>query len=54
MAPEATTLPANVGDTRDAGSIPELERSLEEEKNPTDRGASGLQNMQPQRLGHDE
>ena len=55
-------LPANAGDARNAGSIPELGISLGIGngnplqhpclKNPMDRRACGLQSMRLQRVGH--
>ena len=54
---------ANAGHAGDVGSIPGLGRSsggghgnpLQYSclKNPTDRGACGLQSMESQRVGHD-
>ena len=56
-------LPANAGDSGDAGSIPGLGRSpggvhgnpleLSGLKNPMDRGAWGATSVGPQRVGHD-
>ena len=56
-------LPANAGDTRDVGSIPESGRSLEEEmathssilawKIPWTEEPGGLQSMGLQRVRHD-
>ena len=63
VALEVKNLPAKVGHTRDAGSIPELKRSLEKEKAtcsrilarriPQREEPGGLQHMEPQRSGHD-
>ena len=56
-------LPANAGDTRDVGSVPESGRShggghgnplqYSSQQNPMDRGPGRLQSMRSQRVGHD-
>ena len=54
VAPVVKNLPANAGDTRDAGSIPGLGRSPGGGNlvdSPPDPG--GLQSMGSQRVGHD-
>ena len=60
---DGASMPANVGDTRDAGLIPGLGRSLEKEiethssilswKIPWTGEPDGLQSMWLQRVGHD-
>ena len=63
MAIVVKNLPANTGDTRDAGSIPGLGKPLEESmaihssipawRNPWIEEPGGLQFIWSQRVGHD-
>ena len=61
---EVKNLPADVGDSKDAGLIPGLGRSpggvathscilAWKKKNPMNRGPGGLQSTGSQRIGHD-